>query len=166
MSLKLYEITEQFVEALDLFTDPNQEFNDAVITDTLESIVLDFEDKAIQIAAVIKTMNAEAEAIKQAMKPMADRAKAIESRADNLKAYLLHNMQAVGTKQIKSPWLVLNVQASSPSLNVFDEKKVPDRFKHEAVVVNIDKATIKLLLKDGGAVDGCELVKGEYLRIK
>ena len=164
--MKLYEITQSFTSALDLFTDPEQAFDEALIADTLESIQMDFEDKAIQTAMVIKTMQAESDAIKSAIASMYARQKAIENRADNLKAYLLHNMQAVGVKQIKSPWLVLNIQASPPSLNVFDESKVPDSFKHEIVTVKIDNATIKNLLKDGGAVDGCELVKGEHLRIK
>ena len=166
MTMKLYKITEIFNSALDLFTDPEQSFNPDLIAGTLESIQMDFEVKAVQTAMVIKTMQAESDAIKAAIETMYARQKAIENRADNLRAYLLHNMQAAGVKQIKSPWLVLNVQASPPSLNVFDKSRVPDSFKHEIVTVKIDNATIKNLLKDGGSVDGCELVKGEHLRIK
>ena len=164
--MKLYEITEGFISALDLFTDPEQALNEALIADTLESIQLDFEDKAIQTAMVIKTMQAESDAIKAAIASMYARQKAIELRADNLKAYLLRNMQEVGVKQIKSPWLVLNVQASPSSLYIYDESKVPKSFKTEIVTVKIDSPAIKQLLKDGGHVDGCELVKGENLRIK
>jgi len=166
MALKLYELTDAYTSALDLFTDPEQSFTADLIADTLESIELDFDDKVINTAKVIKSMQAEAEAIHQAIKPMMDRMKAIETRADSLKDYLLHNMQKVGKNQVKSPWLTVNVQASQKSLNVFDESKVPQKFKHNVVSVVIDTATIKNIMKNGIDIAGCEVVQGEHLRIK
>jgi len=167
MTIKLYELTEAYTSALELFTDPEQSFNDDLIADTLESIELEFEDKVIQTAAVIKSMQAEADAIKNAMASMAARQKSLENRADDLKAYLLRNMQAVGTKQVKSPWLVVNVQKSPASLIVTDESEIPDIFKEKVVTVKIDKEAIKYALWcDNTPIAGCELVQGEHLRIK
>jgi len=166
MSIKLYELTDAYTSALDLFTDPEQSFNADLIADTLESIELDFDDKVIQTACVIKSMQAEADAIKAAIAPMLARQKAIENRADGIKDYLLHNMQKVGKKQVKSPWLTVNVQASPKAFNVFDESKIPDDFKHEVVTIQTDKAMIKSLIITGTPVAGCEVVQGEHLRIK
>jgi len=164
--MKLYELTNAYTSALDLFTDPEQSFNADLIADTLESIELDFDDKVINTAKVIKSMQAEADAIKAAIAPMLARQKAIEDRIDGIKEYLLHNMQEVGKKQVKSPWLTVNVQASPKALNVFDESKIPNDFKHEVVTIQTDKALIKSLIIAGTPVAGCEVVQSEHLRIK
>lgn len=164
--MKLYELSEAYTSALDLFTDPEQSFNDCLITDTLESIELDFNEKVRQTAAVIKTMQAEADAIKTAIASMYARQKSLENRADDLKAYLLRNMQTVGKTQIKSPWLVVSVQKSPASLVVIDESKIPNIFKTEVLTVKIDKTAIKKAWSDDMPVAGCELVQGEHLRIK
>jgi hypothetical protein len=164
--MKLYELTDAYTSALELFTDPEESFNADLIADTLESIELDFDDKVIQTACVIKRMQAEAEAIKAAIAPMLARQKAIENRVDGIKEYLLHNMQFAGIKQVKSPWLIVNVQASPKALNVFDGSKIPRRFKHEIVSIEIDTALIKSLITAGTPVDGCEVVQGSHLRIK
>lgn len=166
MSIKLYELTEAYTSALDLFTDPEQSFNADLIADTLESIELDFDEKVINTAAIIKSMQAEADAIRNAIASMAARQKSLENRADDLKVYLLRNMQAVGKKQVKSPWLVVNVQKSPASLNVIDQSLIPDIFKEEVVTVKIDKVAIKNAWSDDTPIDGCELVQGEHLRIK
>jgi hypothetical protein len=166
MSLKLYELTESYISALDLFTDPEQSFNDDLIADTLESIELSFDDKVIQTACVIKSMQAEAEAIKAAIAPMLARQKAIENRADGIKEYLLRNMQQVGKKQVTSPWLTVSVQKSPPALNVLDESRVPDIFKHEIVTVKIDKVAIKSAWSDSSPIAGCSVTQDENLRIR
>jgi len=164
--MKLYELTDAYTSALELLTDPSESFNNDLIADTLESIELDFDDKVIQTAFVIKTIQAEAEAIRAAIAPMLARQKALENRVDGVKDYLLHNMQKVGKKQVKSPWFTVNLQASPKALNIFDESKIPDNFKHEVVTVITDKTLIKSLIISGTAVAGCEVVQGSHLRIK
>lgn len=166
MTLKLYELTEAYTSALELFTDPTELFNDDLIADTLESIELDFDEKVINTAAIIKSMQAEADAIKNAIASMAARQKSLENRADDLKAYLLRNMQAVGKKQVKSPWLVVNVQKSPASLNVIDQSLIPDIFKEKVMTVKIDKTAIKNVWSDDKPIAGCEMVQSEHLRIK
>jgi len=165
MSIKLYELTDAYTSALNLFTDPEQSFNADLIADTLESIELDFDDKVINTAKVIKSMQAESDAIKAAIAPMLARQKAIENRIDGIKDYLLHNMQKVGKKQVKSPWLTVSLQASQKALNIFDKSKVPQKFKHNVVSVVIDTATIKNIMKNCINIAGCEVVQGEHLRI-
>jgi hypothetical protein len=58
------------------------------------------------------------------------------------------------------------VQASPKSLNIFDESKIPDNFKHEVITVLTDKVLIKSLIISGTPVAGCEVVQNQHLRIK
>jgi hypothetical protein len=49
---------------------------------------------------------------------------------------------------------------------VIDESSVPDIFKHEIVTVKIDKVAIKSAWSDSLPIAGCELIRGENLRIR
>ena len=65
--LKLYEIEQNYLAALDIFTDPENEIMPEVAADTLEAIEGEFELKAVRVAAFAKQMEAEAYAIKTAI---------------------------------------------------------------------------------------------------
>jgi len=163
--MKLYEIAVQYQSFLELVQDTENELSmdDAVVTDTLEAIEGEFEVKAVNTAAVLKTLQSEADAIAMAMQAMTARKKALESRADSLKSYLLHNMQAMGVQKIKHPYFNISVNKSPESVFIENESLVGDEFKK--VVVTIDKTLIKEALKAGKAVPGCALARGEHLRI-
>ena len=163
--MKLYEIAEQYRAFLEMLSDTDNDLSidDQVVTDTLEAIEGEFEVKAVNTAAVIKTVQAEADAIAEAMKSMKARQKALENRADSLKSYLLHNMQAMGLQKIKHPYFNISVNKSPESVFIQDESLIGDEFKK--VVVTIDKTLIKEALKAGDNVAGCALVRGEHLRI-
>ena len=163
--MKLYEIAENYRVFLELVSDTDNELSldDQVVNDTLEAIEGEFEVKAVNTAAILKNMQAEADAIAEAMKSMAARKKALESRADNLKSYLLHNMQAMGLQKIKHPYFNISVNKSPESVFIENESLIGDEFKK--VVITIDKTLIKEHLKSGDCVPGCALVRGEHLRI-
>jgi hypothetical protein len=163
--MKLYEIAAQYQAFLELVQDTENDLSmdDAVVTDTLEAIEGEFEVKAVNTAAVLKTLQSEAEAIEAAMKSMIARKKALESRADSLKSYLLHNMQAMGVQKIKHPYFNISVNKSPESVFIENESLIGEEFKK--VVVTIDKTLIKEALKAGKAVAGCALARGEHLRI-
>ena len=163
--MKLYELTDSYKSALELFSDPEQLFDDALIADTLESIELDVDEKIINTAAVIKTLQAEAEAIKNAIATMLERQKALESRADGLRSYLLLNMQKAGKTSVKSPWLTVDVHKSPVSVKINEEWLLPREFVTEVVTVKINKTDIKNAWGTDG-IPGCELIQSEHLRIK
>ena len=164
--MKLYEIAAQYQSFLELVQDTENELSmdDTVVTDTLEAIEGEFEIKAVNTAMVLKTLQSEADAIAAAMQGMTARKKALESRADSLKSYLLHNMQAMGVQKIKHPYFNISVTKNSQeTVFIENESLIGEEFKK--VVVTIDKTLIKEALKAGKAVAGCALARGEHLRI-
>lgn len=84
--MKLYEIAEEY-ESL-MCAVESGDIPEEAIADTLESITSLLEDKADNIACLIKNLTAEAEAIKAEKKNLEDRIKAKERRVESLKAYL------------------------------------------------------------------------------
>lgn len=163
--MKLYEITAQYQNFLEFVqdTENNLTMADSIVSDTLEAIEGEFEVKAVNTAAVLKTLQAEADAIAAAMQAMTARKKALDSRADSLKSYLLHNMQAMGVQKIRHPYFTISVNKSPEAVFIENESLIGDEFKK--VVVTIDKTLIKEALKAGKAVPGCALARGEHLRI-
>ena len=96
----LYEISSEYQQAF--LTLADIEGDDQLVADTLEGMEGEFSLKARSVLAFVLNADAEAEAIKQAEKRMEARRKALEARADYLRAYLLRNMSACGITEIKA----------------------------------------------------------------
>ena len=83
----LYEMTQEYLKALDFLTDPNNEVDTQCAIDTIEALEGGMADKILNTARMIATLEAEAEAIKAVAKRQADRAKNVENRAQWLRDY-------------------------------------------------------------------------------
>ena len=164
--MKLYEITRSYLEALDIFTDPDEEIPASVVVDTLEAIEGEFEIKAVNVAAFARQMEAEAEAIKTEVERMEKRRKALEARARWLKDYVKIGMETIGYKKLESPWFVLAVQKNPAAVDVFDESRIPDEYKRQIIEYRIDKTAIKEAIGKGLDIPGARLTNGTRLAIR
>ena len=165
-SISLYELGQDYRQALDVLTDPENDLPAEVITDTLEGLQGSMEDKAVNVAKFFRNLEAMAGAIKDAEDRMARRRRAIEGRVKWLKDYLKQNMEACDIQKIESPWFVLAIQKNPAAVDVFDEAAVPAEFKEEVVSVRVDKAGIKRALEAGESVPGAALTRGTRLAIR
>ena len=165
-SLTLYEISQDYLQALDVFTDPEADIPLGAVLDTLEGIEGQLQDKAVNVAKFMQNLDATARAIREAKQQMARRRKAIENRARWIRDYLRANMQAAGSTRIESPWFCLAIQNNPGTLEIFDEASLPDDFKTEVVTLKIDKAAIKQAIRDGAEIPGVMLSQGTRLAIR
>ncbi len=117
----LYEIRREYLQALDALTDPDQDIPMEAVADTLEGIEGQLQEKATNVAMFMRNLESAAEAIKAAEQQMARRRRAIENRAQSLRDYIKHNMEASGINRIESPWFVLAVQRNPASVDIADE---------------------------------------------
>jgi hypothetical protein len=69
-SMTLYQISADYLEALDYLTDPESEVPMEAVTDTLEGFQLELTAKATNVAAFARNLDASAKAIKEAEKAM------------------------------------------------------------------------------------------------
>jgi len=166
--MKLYEITRSYLEALDVFTDPEEDIPANIVADTLEMIEGSFEVKAIQVAAFARQMEAEAEAIKEAVEKMEKRRKALEGRARWLRDYVKIGMETIGYKKLESPWFVLSIAKNPASVDMFDLAAIPAEFMRfpEPPPPAPDKTAIKAALAAGREVPGARMVNGTRLAIR
>lgn len=138
------------------------------IADTLNALEGDINEKAVNVAAFTRNLDATADAVREAAKAMLARADRIEKRAESIRAYLLFNMQASGISKVESPWFTLTVRKNPPSVVIDDEASIPVEFIVQPPPPSSrpDKAAIARAIKSGGTVPGCHILSTERLEIK
>ena len=166
----LFKISEQHSQALtiieQMFDDecPENELDEAL--GLLDNIEASFNDKAVNVAMYIRNQEAEAEAIDEATKAMTARSKALKAKAGRMKQYLLDEMKATQTTQIRCPFFAVSVRQNPYSVKIALGTSLPDALLLPAKPRGPDKKAIKSLLEDGVDVEGCSLERGESLVIK
>jgi hypothetical protein len=166
MSTSLYVLASEHRAAAEKLAD--LEMPEEVVRDTLESISGDLEAKAVSVAQFVRNLEASAEQIKLAEKAMADRRKAIETRADNVRRYLLDNMVMADIQKIECPFFKLAVRDNPPSVVIDDERQIPANYMTDSAPPPPapDKKLIKKAIEDGFEVPGAHLARGKRLEIK
>ena len=159
--VKLYELTHQYKQLQDMADD----LDPLTLQDTLEAIEESIEDKAENTAKLIRSWEAEAKAIKEEEKRLADRRKALENRISNTKAYLFEQMEIAGLDKVKRPTLTVSIANNPPSVEVIDPDLIPSLFMIDQEP-KIDKKAILEALKNGSEIDGCALKQDKGLRIR
>ena len=113
----------------------------------LDSLKIAREEKIESICLWIKNLRAEASAIKDEEKNLADRRKAKEVKADRLESYVSSNLQGkpFETSKVKVTF------RKSESVEILNEDAVPESFLDIKVVRQPMKAEIKKRLKEAEA---------------
>ena len=162
----LYQIADIYLQDLDKLND--LDLDEQTVSDTLESIQGDMQEKCTNVAAFIRNTESLAEQIKQAEQAMAARRKALDNRADRIRQYLLDNMLRTGITNIESPWFKISLAKNPPAVIVDDEATL--RFSHPEFVKvvtteSLDKSGISAALKAGQIVEGARLASSDRVSI-
>lgn len=167
--MKLYEIVEEY-ESLLAAIDAG-EIPEEALADTLEGIELLLDDKADNIACLIKNLEAEAEAIKVEEKNLSERRKSKEKRVKDLKAYLSETLLKAGRTKIETARNKITFRKSE-SVVIRDEES----FISWAIMNNdelltykdptISLTAVKKAIKDGATFEGASLEVKENIQIK
>ena len=165
MGMNLYELCSEYKDAEKTLSDCS--LPEEVIADTLEGLKYPLEEKCKAVAMVIRNMEADAKAIKDAADSMLARAKAAENRAKHLKGYLQSAMEATGITKIESPYFVISLRNNPESVVIDAESQIPADYMREVpATYSPDKTLIKKAIQDGYEVPGCHLTRTQSLQIK
>lgn len=165
-ALTLYEIAaeyRQMVAAL-MASDADAQ----TVADTIEGESFPLEVKAQNVAYAIKTLQANAEAIKGAEAEMRRRREAMENRAQSIRDYLLYCMETAGVQKIECPHFAIKIAANPASVVIEDDRQIPAEFMRtpEPPPPMPDKKAISEALKAGQDVPGARLARGKRLDIR
>lgn len=166
MNTSLYVLTGEYFAVSNRLME--SDLPPEVIADTLEGISAPLEEKATNVACFIRNLEASAESIRQAEKEMAERRKAIEAKAEQIKRYLFDNMKRCGMSKIDSPYFALTIKKNPPSVVIDDPAAIPADYMVTPTPPPPapDKKLIAQAIKDGYTVAGAHLEQGERLEIK
>lgn len=159
--MKLYELTENYLQLLEMA----EEMDPELIRDTLESIEESIAEKAENTAKLIKSLEADVKAIKEEEKRLADRRKALEKKIENIKEYLQDQLELAGIDKVKRPTITVSIQNNPPSVRIVNEEIIPSSYMIPQPP-KLDKKSILEKLRSGEKVPGVELAQGRSLRIR
>lgn len=145
---RLYELTEEWESVAEMLYDG--ETDEQVILDTLESIDGEIEDKADNFAKLIRSMKADAEALKAEEDRIHCRRMSLENRAQRLKDTLQANLEFIGKTKFKTALFSFSVSKNGGKqpLEITDNlDDIPDRFLIPQPPM-VDKDKVRELLKE------------------
>ena len=142
-----------------------EEFEEGVFEDTLESIEDAIEDKAVNIAKLLKVWEGDIESLKAEKTRLANRQKNLEEKSKRLKSYLQDNLEQLEIFKIKTPLFSFNIQNNPPKAHITNITTIPAQYFKQPDPV-LSKAELTAALKAGVKVEGAELVQEKSLRIK
>ena len=158
--MTLYEIAENLMRCFD------PESGELVDVDAFESLQLERDQKIENIACWIKDLNADAAAIREEEKSLADRRRAMENKSENLKQYLGRFM-GIGEKYSSARCAVSWRRSTKVNVDINELYKDP---RSENYLLYHDpepnKTAIREAIKAGFDVRGDELVESQNLQIK
>lgn len=157
--MNLYELSLAFQDVQNMDLDPD------VMKDTLDSIEDAIENKAENIAKLIQNLNADVASFKAEEERLKGKRKTAERKIEWLKSYLENNMRLTGKTKFKSGMFNFAIQKNPASVNITDERIIPEDFLIPQLP-KIDKTALKELLKNGVEIPGAELKQTESLRIR
>lgn len=164
MTIALYELTAEFKAVADKLE--QLELDEQTIQDTLEGYSADFDNKVVSISSFIRNLEVSADAIKQAEAEMYARRKAIETKIEHLKSYVLTNMKAIGKDKVECALFKVSVRNNAPSVQIDDDSKISTDYLVTKIDYSFDKKAIKKAIEEGLVVEGASLVRSNSLSIK
>ena len=159
MGFTLYELSENYLKVLEMAEDGEDN-----LLDTLESIEYEIEDKAENIAKILKSLEGNQAALKVEEERLYAKRKSMENKSKELKAYLEEQMIKTGKTKFKTELFSFGIQKNAPSLDVTSEKNIPEEFY--VIERKLQRTELLKAVKDGLEIDGVGIKQSESLRIR
>lgn len=167
--MNLYELTGEYAQLMELMDQDGED--DQALQDTLEMIGMDIADKVDGYGKVLKNLEAEAKALREEEKRLANRRRALENNSERLKLRLRNALEYMtfvsGQKQaVKGQLFTMSLRKSEAVViddDVDLEKVLP---KYVVVKREPNKEEIKKSLKDGGFLAWAHLEERQNISIR
>ncbi len=161
--MKLYELTGQWLELMDMAEDPDLNWD--VFEDTLEALTGDIHDKADGYGKVIRSIESDIDAIDAEIKRLQKRKQTAANAVDRMKSWLKTNMEIIGEKSIKTDLFSFRIQNNRASV-ILDTDKIPEIYLIP-VDPKVNKQKMYEDLKAGKHLDGiAHLEQSDHLVIR
>lgn len=159
----IYQLANNYETVLNMLY--NEEIDEQMIFDTLESIDGEIEDKADNYAKIIKELESKQKARKEEAERLTDGAKVFENRVKALKNNLFNAMKETGKTKFATNLFSFNIAKNGGKQALTIDGDVPEEYTKTIIENDTDK--IRQALENGENLPFAHLEpRGESLRIK
>lgn len=159
----LYTLNQQWQEVANMLY--QDDIDEQMVLDTLESIEGEIEDKADNYARVIRELEAMRDAKKEEMYRQQDGARLLDNRIKFLKQNLFNVMKQTGKTNFATELFTFRIQKNGGKRALTIDGEVPKEYTKTVIENDTDK--IRAELEAGKELDFAHLeAQGESLRIK
>ena len=152
--MNLFDLTQEAKAILAM-----EEMDEQTINDTLEGIGLD--DKFSSYSAIIKTLNADSDALAGAIKQLQDKKKSTENKVSRLKEMAMNSMMDLDMTKAGNAIHSLTLRAGSKMSKVVHDDTAQFPIEFVSLIEKFDNAGLKKALKNGAEFEGYHLENGE-----
>ena len=159
--MQLYRLTDEYAAAVRNLESMFEagDIDQSALSDTMEAMVGDVRDKAINVALHIKNLRSDLAQLEDAKKSFDARIKAAESSLAFYEQYLDANMQKSGLVELKTPEVLVKYKKLPAIVDITGE--VPEPFQRVIPEKREpDKRAIGEALKAGQVLDFAALIEG------
>ncbi|MEO7345377.1 MAG: siphovirus Gp157 family protein [Methylotenera sp.] len=146
------------------------DFDAETISDTLDGNSTELSEKIEDYGYVIRNMDSLCGSMMIEIDRMQERLSRHQKRTNEIKAWLLLNMQRTRITKIDCPSFSLSLKTNPPSVIVDDANKIPSKYMHTPAlkppVAAPDKKMIKEAIQSGQDVPGCHIVQTQRVVIE
>lgn len=170
-NLTLYELSDDYLAALQTLESlaESGQLSPEVVADTIEGLSGDLEVKAKNVIGYVKSLEAESDAISNAIDGMQKRMLALDKKAEWMREYVKSAMERTGITEIKSPYFVIKLKDNPGKVIIDCEAGLPDYCWREVPATREpDKKAIKAKLDEGDKTvsAAAHIEKGKRLEVK
>lgn len=158
--MKLYEIDQQIIKAIELGYDPE---TGEILDDTaLKELQMERETKLENLILWVKDIRAEEEAIQAEEKNLKARREANHRKGDSITRYI---QASLAGEKFKTAKCTVGYRKSE-TVEFTDQTLIPEEYWREKVTREPDKAALKTALKAGEEIPGAYLEPHMNIQIK
>lgn len=157
----LYELTGDYLKLMDMAEDPDTDAQ--TLTDTMEAIGGEIEDKADGYAKVISALRSDVSEIDAEIKRLEARKVMLQNNADSMRLKLQSAMEATGKLKFKTALFSFGIHKNPPKAVI--DSDVPEKWLIPQPP-KVDTTGIRKALMDGQKLNFAHLEQGQSLRIK
>lgn len=159
----LYELTNKYETVFNMLCD--EDVDEQMVLDTLESIEGEIEDKADGYAKIIKELETKQKSRKEEAKRLTESARTFENKINFLKQNLFYAMKQTGKTKFTTDLFSFNIVKNGGKQALTIDGEVPEEYTKTIIENDTDK--IRKALENGEKLPFAHLEpRGESLRIK
>lgn len=164
--MNIYQLSAEYQRIMNIIEETD-EINDELMQ-ALIQVNDDIESKVLNYASMIKSLEAKANAIEEAMVSMAKRRTRILASVNRLKETVKTEMQKCEKKKIENEYHVAKLVQNNPKVQFSDKNLIPEGYwrKHIKEIVEPNTLLISKALKENIEVPGAFLVQEQRLEIR